>query len=156
MLLSLFVGVLCFAIVLLCSMWYHFWFCNHLAEEERAGCFNLVIFFLSCGCWCSVSLPHCAVGWSFHIRESPPQFENIMARVYVRSIMCSMYYVPNSPILFARNGTVKISSVACGFSPVKVNYSDYPKSFISRINKVFFSIKYCYSIFFFTTFIVEC
>ena len=31
-----------------------------------------------------------------------------------------------------------ISSVACGFSPVKIDYSDYPKSFISRINEVYF------------------
>ena len=33
---------------------------------------------------------------------------------------------------------MKISSVAYGFSPVKIDYSDYPKSFISRINEVFF------------------
>ena len=60
------------------------------------------------------------------------------------------YYVPNSSILFAGNGVVKISSVACGFSPVKIDYSDYPKSFISRINEdYFFSIKYRYSIFFY-------
>ena len=39
---------------------------------------------------------------------------------------------------FARNGAVKISSVACGFSLVKIDYSDYPKSFISRINEVDF------------------
>ena len=24
--------------------------CNHLAEEERAGCFTLIVFLLSCGC----------------------------------------------------------------------------------------------------------
>ena len=28
----------------------------------------------------------------------------------------------------------KISSVACGFSTIKIDYSDYPKSLISRIN----------------------
>ena len=28
----------------------------------------------------------------------------------------------------ARNGAVKISSVACGFSSIKIDYSDYPKS----------------------------
>ena len=35
---------------------------------------------------------------------------------------------------------MKISSVACGFSPkaVKINYSDYQKSFISRINEFIF------------------
>ena len=63
--------------------------------------------------------------------------------------VCKEHYVPKSSILFARNGAVKISSVACGFSPVKNNYSDFPKSFISRINETcFFSIKYCYNIFF--------
>ena len=41
----------------------------------------------------------------------------------------------------------KISSVAsCGFSSIKIDYSDYPKSLISRINEVYvFSIKYRYS-----------
>ena len=39
------------------------WVC-HLAGEERAGCFAYVVFLLSCGCWCSVSLPHSALGWS--------------------------------------------------------------------------------------------
>ena len=64
--------------------------------------------------------------------------------------------VPKSSILFAGNGAVKVSSVACGFSPVKIDYSDYPKSLISRKNEVyFFFIKYCYSIFFFTTFILQ-
>ena len=41
---------------------------------------------------------------------------------------------------------MKISSLVCG-----LDYSDYTKSFISRINEVYFSIKYRYSIFFFTT-----
>ena len=43
------------------------------------------------------------------------------------------YYVPKSSYLFAGNGEVKISSVACGFSPVKIDYTDYPKSLISSI-----------------------
>ena len=29
-------------------------------------------------------------------------------------------------------------SVACGVSFIKINYSDYPKSLISRINEVVF------------------
>ena len=36
---------------------------------------------------------------------------------------------------------MKISSVACGFSPVEIDYSDYPISFISRINGVVFFFK---------------
>ena len=39
-------------------------------------------------------------------------------------------------------GVKKISNVACGFSPIKI---DYPKCFINRINEVFFSRKYHYS-----------
>ena len=39
-----------------------------------------------------------------------------------------------------------MSSVTCGFSSIKIDYSDYPKSLISRINEVYvFSIKYRYS-----------
>ena len=36
---------------------------------------------------------------------------------------------------------MKISSVACRFSSIKIDYSDYPKSLISRINEddVFFN-----------------
>ena len=50
------------------------------------------------------------------IRESPPQFENpLMARMYVRSIVRSTMYQKSS-ILFAGNGAVKISYVACGLS----------------------------------------
>ena len=41
-------------------------------------------------------------------------------------------------ILLAGTGVWKISSVACRFSSIKIDYSDYPKSLISRINEVFF------------------
>ena len=37
---------------------------------------------------------------------------------------------------------MKVSSVACGFSPVEIDYSDYPKIFISRLNEVYFFHKY--------------
>ena len=33
------------------------------AEEERASCFPLNVFLLSCGCLCSVSLLHGGVSW---------------------------------------------------------------------------------------------
>ena len=36
---------------------------------------------------------------------------------------------------------MKISSVACRFNPVKIDYSDYPKSFI-RLNDVYVSFQY--------------
>ena len=43
----------------------------------------------------------------------------------------------------------KISSAACGFSLIKIHYSDYSKGFINRINEVyvfcFFSLKYRYN-----------
>ena len=41
-----------------------FLFCVRLGGEERAGCFALVVFLVSCGCWCSVALTHSAVSWS--------------------------------------------------------------------------------------------
>ena len=31
---------------------------------------------------------------------------------------------------------MEISSVACGFSSIKIDYSDYPKRLISRKNEV--------------------
>ena len=59
-----------------------------------------------------------------------------MARMYVRSITRSTMY-QKAP------GVWKISSVACGFSSIEIDYSDYPKSLISRINEVYVcSIKY--------------
>ena len=40
--------------------------------------------------------------------------------------------------LFDGYGAARISSVACGFSPVKIDYSCYLKSLICRINEVYF------------------
>ena len=37
----------------------------------------------------------------------------------------------------ARTGVRKISSVACGFSPFKIHFSDYTERLISRINEVY-------------------
>ena len=48
---------------------------------------------------------------------------------------CTMYQ--KTPILLAGTGIWKISSVACGFSSIKIDYSDYPKSLISRIREVY-------------------
>ena len=39
-------------------------FCNHLDGEERAGCFTLIVFLMSCDCKCSAALPHGTMGWS--------------------------------------------------------------------------------------------
>ena len=52
-------------IVLWCSLfWYALFFCNHLDEEERAGCFAFIVFRMSCYFESSVALLHGAVGWS--------------------------------------------------------------------------------------------
>ena len=40
------------------------YFCNHLAEEERNGCFAFIVFLLSCGCLCAVTLPRGAIDCS--------------------------------------------------------------------------------------------
>ena len=42
-----------------------------------------------------------------------------------------------STILLAGTGVGKISSTGCGFSPFKINFSDYPKSLFSRKNEVY-------------------
>ena len=62
--------------------------------------------------------------------------------------LCIVHDVPKSSILLAGTGIWKISSVACGFSSIKIDYSDYLKSLISKIKEVYvvvFSIKYRYS-----------
>ena len=53
----------------------------------------------------------------------------------------ALYYVQKSSILVARIGIWKISSLACGCSPIKIQFSEYPKNLISRINDgyVFFN-----------------
>ena len=33
-------------------------------EEERAGCFAFIVFWMSCYCKCSVALPHSSGSWS--------------------------------------------------------------------------------------------
>ena len=65
-------------------LWFCVWslFCNILgvlfsAEKERAGCFILIVFLLSCGCYFSVSLPYsvlglssvcdCGISWSYSL-----------------------------------------------------------------------------------------
>ena len=47
------------------------------------------------------------------------------------------YYVQKSSILLAGTGVRKINSVACEFSPIKIHFSDYRHSLISRINEVY-------------------
>ena len=50
-----------FCYALLCV---HFSFCNHLEEEETAGCFAIIVLQKYCYYKCSVALPRGAVGWS--------------------------------------------------------------------------------------------
>ena len=39
-------GVLSLIIVFLCSILCPFWFCTHISEVERAGCFTLFLFLM--------------------------------------------------------------------------------------------------------------
>ena len=45
-----------FVFVLVCITLCPFWFCNHLDEVERAGCFVFIVLQMSCCCKCSVAL----------------------------------------------------------------------------------------------------
>ena len=56
----LFVGVLCL------SMFCYALLCVHssVEEEEKAGCFAIIVLQMYCYFKCSVALPHGAVGWS--------------------------------------------------------------------------------------------
>ena len=51
-----------FVFVSLCITVCPFYFCN-LEEEEKAGCFAIIVLQIYCYYKCSVALPHCAVGW---------------------------------------------------------------------------------------------
>ena len=64
-------------------------------------------------------------------RKTSAQFENQAWDVYK-----AWYYVWKSSILLAGTRVRKYSTVACGSSLIKINYFDYPKCFINRINKV--------------------
>ena len=46
------------------SIYSKFPFCNHLEEEEKAGCFAIVVLQMYCYYKCFVALPHGVVGWS--------------------------------------------------------------------------------------------
>ena len=53
-----------FGFVLLCITLCPFWFCNHLEEEERAGCFAVVVLHMYCFYNYSVAPPPGALDWS--------------------------------------------------------------------------------------------
>ena len=53
-----------FVFVLLCITLCPFKFCNHLEEEEKGGCFDIIVLQIHCCCRCSVAIPYTAVGWS--------------------------------------------------------------------------------------------
>ena len=55
-----------------------FLFCNHLDGERRVGCFTLIAFLISCGCKCSVALPHCTMGW-FAVRDCGVSYSYLLA-----------------------------------------------------------------------------
>ena len=52
-----------FVFVLLCITLCPFYFCNHLKEEEKAGCFAIIVLQVFGCCGCYVTLLHEAVGW---------------------------------------------------------------------------------------------
>ena len=54
----------------------------------------------------------------------------------IRSITLSTMY-QKSPASLAELAYRNLSSVACEFSSIKIDNSDYPKSLISRINEVY-------------------
>ena len=53
-----------FVFVLLCITLRPFYFYIHLEEEEKAGCFAIIVLQMYSYYICPVALPHGAVGWS--------------------------------------------------------------------------------------------
>ena len=60
----LFVGVLCLSLLCYAVLCVRSRFCDHLEEEEKSGCFAIIVLHMYCYYKCSVALPHTAVGWS--------------------------------------------------------------------------------------------
>ena len=60
----MFVGVLCLSFFLVYITLCPFLSCTRLEEDERAGCFALIVLRISSYRICSVTLHHGAVGWS--------------------------------------------------------------------------------------------
>ena len=58
-------------------------------------------------------------------------------RILVVCFFFCRIYVPKSFILLAEMVYGKFRSVACWFSSIKIDYFDYPKGLISRINDVY-------------------
>ena len=78
MLLPLFVGVMCLVLILLFNTLCPPSFAIILiGERERAGCFTLIFFLISCANECSVALPHNAVGWSAVYENGFPDHTNL-------------------------------------------------------------------------------
>ena len=55
----------------------------------------------------------------------------------VRKAHYALYYVRKSSSLLAEPGVRKISSVACGFSPIEFHFSDHLNILIIGINEVY-------------------
>ena len=53
-----------FVFVLLCITLCPFHFCNHLEEEEKVGCFSIIVLQMYCYYTCPVALPDGDLGWS--------------------------------------------------------------------------------------------
>ena len=81
-------------------------------------------------CWLSLHT-------DIHIQENSTTIPESNHGLGVCKEHYALCYVPKSSILLAGTGLWKISSVAVGFSSIKIDYSDYLKSLISRINEVY-------------------
>ena len=58
-------------------------FCNHLAGEERAGCFTFVVFCISCRCYRSLILIH---GVMAYVIVAFPGHIHLLFKEYLNSI----------------------------------------------------------------------
>ena len=60
----LFVGVMCLSLFCYALLCVHSSVCSHFEEEEKAGCFAIIVLPMYCFHKCPVTLPHGAVGLS--------------------------------------------------------------------------------------------
>ena len=91
------------------SLSYSLTFYNHLADEERAGCFILIVVLLSCSCSCYVSLPYGAMGWSLVCHCCKFVFYGqIKLTIFLTLIWFTVYAESGSVCLYAESHSVSL------------------------------------------------
>ena len=64
---------------------------QHIDGEERAGYFTLIVFLVDCDCYCSVALPHGAMGLSAMCDHTHLLFVSLQYSIAIISMHSWLY-----------------------------------------------------------------